>query len=60
MPTLVIVFTCCSVGIRAGRWSSCQVRSCSSVDQRLGLLPMTLSWRFLLILGPERARQSVG
>src|SRR5260221_467916 len=22
MPILVIVFTCCSVGIRAGRWSS--------------------------------------
>jgi len=23
MPTLVIICTCCSVGVRAGGWSSC-------------------------------------
>jgi len=41
-----------------------QVRISSLLIQRLGLLPrmlfmallMTLSWRFLPILGPERAR----
>src|SRR5260221_7363016 len=44
--------------------ASCNARSRSCVDQRLGPPPMimfmallmTLSWRFLLILGPERAR----
>src|SRR6266566_2179935 len=44
--------------------ASCNARSRSYVDQRLGPPPMimfmallmTLSWRFLLILGPERAR----
>src|SRR2546430_17227699 len=45
---------------RAGLCASCQVRSCSSVDQRLGLLLMTmliaLPYRFLLTLGAERAR----
>src|SRR5260221_4468473 len=44
--------------------ASCNARSRSFVDQRLGPPPMmmfmallmTLSWRFRLILGPERAR----
>ena len=61
MPPLLTVSTCGSVRGQARWCSSCHVHARSSVDQRLGPLPMmllwTFSWRFLLILARERARR---
>ena len=56
MPPLVTVSTCCSLRVRARWCSSYHVRSGSSVGQSFKLLLITFSWRFLLILAPERAR----
>jgi len=60
MPALVIASTCCSVVVRAGLYASSQARSCSYPGQSFRPLSMTmlmtLSWRFLLILAPERTR----
>src|SRR5437588_6293528 len=57
MPPLVTVSTCCSLRVRARWCSSYHVRSGSSVGQSFKLLLITFSWRFLLILAPERARR---
>jgi hypothetical protein len=54
---LVTVSTGCSVRVRARWCSSCHVRSCSSVSQSFMAMLIAFSWRFLLILGPERARR---
>src|SRR5215471_3496185 len=58
MLTQVTISTCGSVRVRASWCASSHVHSRSSVEQRLGpwsmTLLMTLSGRFLLILGAER------